>query len=96
MTYDHPLPEGMIEPDPATVETEAVLQLVLELFNAWPDDQIQSAIDRLMSDRIGVPTPHVAQGEVIERRGSERAAQILHGVLGIRQDLHMIAHPVEF
>ena len=95
MTYEHPIPEGMTELDAAAVETEAVLQLVLLLFNAWPDDKLQAAIDRLRSDRIGVPTPHVAESEVVERRGSERAAQILHGVLGIREDLHMLRNPID-
>lgn len=95
MEYERPLPEGMTEPDPAAVETEAALQLIQVLFNSWPDDKLKAAVDRLRSSRHGAFGDFIAADDVLNARGSERAADILWRVYCIRQDLHLIAEPIE-
>ena len=86
MKYEHPLPDDMEEPDPQAVETAAVLELVLLLFNSWSDEQIEVAIDRVGFYRHGHVTDYVNDEIKLQRRGVERAADILSGVLAIRQD----------
>lgn len=86
MKYEHPLPDGMEEPDPQAVETAAVLELVLLLFNSWSDEQIEDAIERVGFYRHGHVTDYVDDGIKLQRRAVERAADILSGVLAIRQD----------
>lgn len=86
MKYERPLPDGMEEPDPDAVETAAVLKLVLLLIDSWSDEKLEKEMERVGRYRHGYLTDYVDDDVKLQRRSSERAADILNGVLALRQD----------
>lgn len=86
MKYERPLPDGMEEPDPNAVETEAVLKLVLILIQDWSDERLQKEMERVGFYRHGHVTDYVDDSIKLQRRAAERAADILKGVRDLRQD----------
>ena len=96
MQYERPLPDGMEEPDPNAVETDAVLRLVLALIDTWSDERLEEEIERVGFYRHGYVTDYVDDNVKLQRRSSERAADILKGVLALRQDhAASVAAPAE-
>jgi len=87
MRYLHPLPDGLVEPEPFAVDVEALEQLVGILFREWSDDRILVEAEYHAALAVGPSGDHVAPKDVLLRRGAERASDLLRGIWDGRQEL---------
>lgn len=84
MNYQHPLPAGLSEPDPAEVTIETFQGLIGSTFGTWSDERLLAEADYHASLAIR-PGEHVRPEDVLLRRASEMAEHFLRSTLAARQ-----------
>lgn len=84
MNYRHPLPPGLIEPDPAEVTIEAFQGLIGSTFGTWSDERLLAEADYHAALVIR-PGDDVRPEDVLLRRASEMAERFLRSTLDARQ-----------
>ena len=93
MKYQHPLPPGLTEPDPAEVTLEAFQGLIGSTFGTWSDERLLAEADYYATLAIR-PGDHIGPEDVLLRRASEMAEHFLRSTLAARQTAEIPPSPL--